>query len=78
MEGSDRCNEPKIDCDRWEQYCFTDQGGLGPGHLFIELHIDWAEWVSRQPDYDEVKTKKERVLETLAELAELGYHQERA
>ena len=49
LQDTDNCREPKIEKDKWEQYCFTpynSQFVLDQDHLlFIEFFIDWAEWV---------------------------------
>mmetsp|Transcript_36009 Transcript_36009/g.39012 ORF Transcript_36009/g.39012 Transcript_36009/m.39012 type:complete len:510 (+) Transcript_36009:773-2302(+) len=48
LDGTDKYmyNEPTIEAARWDQYCFTDiHKNLGEKKLFIELHMNWAEWV---------------------------------
>jgi hypothetical protein len=70
LEGTDMCNEPKINADLWEQYSFRNpEGDLGPEMLFVELIIDWAQWVSREPNQDELQQVKKENLSVLAEMA---------
>jgi hypothetical protein len=42
---TDSCSQPIIDKDRWMQYCFTQSADLGDALLFIELNVDWNEWI---------------------------------
>jgi hypothetical protein len=41
---TDEKGEPKIDGDKWIQYCVKDMKVLGPKMLFIEFDINWKEW----------------------------------
>jgi hypothetical protein len=44
-ENTDRCEEPKVDRDRWEQHCIRNPRDLGLDRLFIEFDVDWNEWI---------------------------------
>lgn len=47
-QNTDRCEEPRIDVDLWEQYCVIDPVvALGRTRLFIELDVDWNQWTNQ-------------------------------
>ena len=43
---------PKIDKDRWKQYCFRGdtefEYHLGEKRIYVEFHVDWNEWIDVQ------------------------------
>ncbi|CAB9524855.1 expressed unknown protein [Seminavis robusta] len=48
--ATDKCAEPVIDKDRWEQYCFSMEDFLGENFLFIEFNVNWNEWLDHDVD----------------------------
>jgi hypothetical protein len=44
--NTDRLRMPKIDKQRLVQYCFTYPVDLGLDRHFIELDVDWNDWIS--------------------------------
>ena len=58
---TDICKQPRIDEDRWVQYCFTKTKDLGDARLFIELNVDWNEWIDKIPPDASNKTVEETV-----------------
>merc|ERR1719410_1308529 len=39
---------PKIDKDRWIQYCITNFGNIGNERIFVEFDVDWNEWANEE------------------------------
>ena len=49
VEETNNCREPRIDRDGWIQHCYRDHQDLGDERLFIELDVDWNEWIDDVP-----------------------------
>jgi len=65
LTATERCQEPVIDVNRWEQYCFTHpliDLRYESNMIFIELHVDWAEWVRRDINGDELAEARDEYL----------------
>lgn len=63
-EGTKNCREPVVEKDRWVQYCFTKTDGrsLGIKKIFIELHLDWAQWVGQASTVEELKKDRKALI----------------
>jgi hypothetical protein len=43
------------------QHCFTKPKDLGNANVFIELNVDWKEWIDKIPPDASKKTVEEAV-----------------
>ena len=59
-------DEPKIEASKWEQYCFKYPSCLGDDLVFIEMHIDWRQWVDEVPSHCKSKAEKQHHLSLIA------------
>ena len=69
LGSTGNCREPQPDSDRWIQYCFPDPEVLGRNLIFIELHIDWREWLPTQVSSEFSSSCRKHTIDLLTRLA---------